>query len=98
MKTTTEIAKEIQEMCQNGTSESNIIQALEDWTKPLVHYKDTTVGLWCVDREPFNLLSEFFGHKSDANKYLDADEQEDLQTDFHDWLLCGDMFQLDFDE
>lgn len=32
-----------------------------------------------------NLLHEFFNHKSDANKYLDATQQEDLEKDFEKW-------------
>ena len=28
-----------------------------------------------------NLLHEFFNHKSDANKYLDATQQEDLEKE-----------------
>ena len=33
-----------------------------------------------------NLLHEFFNHKSDANKYLTANQQEDLENDFYEWI------------
>lgn len=33
-----------------------------------------------------SLLHEFFNHKSDANKYLTSEQQEDLETDFSDWI------------
>lgn len=33
-----------------------------------------------------NLLEQFFNHKSDANKYLNAEQQEDLENDFNYWL------------
>lgn len=32
-----------------------------------------------------NLLNKFFNHKSDANKYLMAEQQEDMENDFMDW-------------
>jgi len=32
-----------------------------------------------------NLLNEFFNSKSDANKYLSAEQQEDLETEFSKW-------------
>jgi len=32
------------------------------------------------------LLTSFFNHKSDANKYLEASEQEDLENDFGEWI------------
>jgi len=33
------------------------------------------------------LLNAFFSHKSDANKYLMAEEQEDLVKEFGEWCL-----------
>ena len=33
------------------------------------------------------LLNQFFNHKSDANKYLMADEQEDLEKEFGEWYF-----------
>ena len=33
-----------------GDSESNVVQMISDWQKPLVHYKDSTEGLWCTDK------------------------------------------------
>jgi len=35
-----------------------------------------------------SVLNDFFNSKSDANKYLDATQQEDLENKFHDYLLC----------
>ena len=36
------------------------------------------------------LLHDFFNHKSAANKYLMADEQEDLEKEFGEW--CANNF------
>ena len=33
-----------------------------------------------------NLLHEFFNSRSDANKYLAAEQQEELENDFNKWL------------
>ena len=33
------------------------------------------------------LLNQFFSHKSDANKYLMAEEQEDLMKEFGEWCI-----------
>lgn len=33
------------------------------------------------------LLHEFFNRKSDANKYLTAEQQEDLEKDFAEWVV-----------
>lgn len=32
-----------------------------------------------------NKLHDFFNHKSDANKYLTADQQDDLVKEFGEW-------------
>jgi hypothetical protein len=32
-----------------------------------------------------NVLNDFFNSKSDANKYLTAEQQEDLENDFYRW-------------
>lgn len=32
-----------------------------------------------------NLLQEFFNSKSDANRYLEASEQERLEKEFQEW-------------
>jgi len=34
-----------------------------------------------------NLLHEFFNSKSDANKFLTAEQQEGLENDYQDWFL-----------
>ena len=51
-----EFAEEMQEQCQNGASQSDIIQMIDDWQKPLVHHKDTTVGLYTFDKELDNIF------------------------------------------
>lgn len=33
------------------------------------------------------LLNEFFNHKSDANKYLEASQQEELEKEFVEWAI-----------
>lgn len=33
-----------------------------------------------------NLLHEFFNSKSDANKYLSATQQEELEQEFQNWI------------
>ena len=33
-----------------------------------------------------NLLNEFFNSRSDANKYLDAAQQEEMEKDFQEWM------------
>ena len=42
----------------------------------------------CVDYSDLiaNLLHDFFNHKSDANKYLMAEEQEDLEVEYEKYL------------
>jgi len=32
-----------------------------------------------------DLLHDFFNHKSDANKFLDASQQENLEKEFGEW-------------
>ncbi len=34
-----------------------------------------------------NLLHEFFNSESDANKYLDTTQQENLENEFNEWVL-----------
>jgi hypothetical protein len=38
-----------------------------------------------------NKLHDFFNHKSDANKYLTASQQEDLEKDFESWTNSADV-------
>ena len=42
----------------------------------------------CMDywNEISNLLWDFFNHKSDANKYLTAEQQDDLMEDYTEYL------------
>lgn len=39
-----------------------------------------------IKENSVNLLHEFFNSKSDANKYLESEQQEDLENDFNIWL------------
>lgn len=39
-----------------------------------------------IQEDISNLLIRFFQHKSDANKYLTASHQEDLENDFKTWV------------
>lgn len=43
------------------------------------------IGVESVMMRGEGLLNQFFNHKSDANKYLMADEQEDLMKEFGEW-------------
>lgn len=78
-----------------GDMDRTEIDELCEEIKKLVHHKDTTVGLFAIDHEPQTILHSFFNHKSDANKYLDATEQDDLEADFGNWLL-ETMFKINF--
>lgn len=46
---------------------------------------------WFISNTP-NLLHEFFNSKSDANKYLSAEQQEDMESEFKKW--CIDQITL----
>jgi hypothetical protein len=43
-------------------------------------------GVIVTETLPCNLLNEFFNSKSDANKYLDALQQKDLENDFSEYV------------
>jgi hypothetical protein len=45
------------------------------------------LGVESVMLRGTELLNQFFSHKSDANKYLMADEQEDLMKEFGVWCM-----------
>ena len=49
---------------------------------------DSLVDRLCMDYEESiaKLLHEFFNHKSDANKYLPAEQQEELESEFQIYL------------
>jgi hypothetical protein len=49
---------------------------------------DALIERLCMDYPDkiTKLLNDFFNHKSDANKYLDATQQEDLENDYEDYL------------
>jgi hypothetical protein len=45
------------------------------------------LGVEAVMFRGTELLNQFFSHKSDANKYLMAEEQEDLMKEFGKWCM-----------
>lgn len=57
----------------------------EDEIKELVHYKDSTGGLWCTDRPLENLLTDFWQSSSDACP-LEATEAERQELGFRDFV------------
>jgi len=69
-----EFAEMLQENIQAGESQSNIIQMIEDWQKPLVHHKDTTVGLYVVDK----MIDDIF---------TDTPEEKDCETVVEAYLV-----------
>jgi len=61
--------------------------------KELEDHKEATVGLWAIDKEPFDLLHEFWQRSSDACP-LECTEAEKQQDDFHDWMI-EKFFQIE---
>jgi len=58
----------------------------EDKLKELQHYYDTTVGCYCLDRDPKELLRQFWQSSSDACP-LEATEAEKQEQAFEDWIV-----------
>jgi len=56
----------------------NAVNQFEKEHKDLQHHKDTTVGLWALDRDPKKLLQEFWQRSSDACplECIEAEKQE----------------------
>lgn len=49
--------------------------------------------------ERTNILNEFFNSKSDANKYLSAEIQEDIEREFQDFMINkGEVYAISFVE
>mgnify|MGYP003404589021 FL=1 len=61
----------------------------EEYSKDLQHHKDTTVGLWALDRDPKKLLHEFWQRSSDACP-LECGEAEKQEKEFEAFVenLC----------
>lgn len=65
-----EFAEMLQENIQSGEGQSNIIQMVEDWQKPLIHHKDTTVGLYAFDKE-IDSIFENIPNKDDCKTVVE---------------------------
>lgn len=62
---------------QNPRSESDILNEMGNIIDEIENLLDYPTN---------NILHEFFNYKSDANKYLNAEQQEDLENDFYEWV------------
>ena len=66
----------------------NVYKNTEHWhAVNKTHENLFRLGVESVMLRGGELLSQFFNHRSDANKYLMADEQEDLMKEFGTWCL-----------
>lgn len=65
--------------CWKGHHPANHIRIMEQMHKLIYQLVSE------INRMP-NLLHEYFNHKSDANKYLFAEQQEDLEKEFEEWV------------
>lgn len=63
----------------------NAVEEFENKQKELQHHRDTTVGLWALDRDPKNLLHEFWQRSSDACP-LEASEAEKQEKEFQEFV------------
>jgi len=63
----------------------DVSTSTEDYTKALQHYHDSSVGLWCLDRNPKKLLTEFWNRESDACP-LEASLSEKQELEFSQWV------------
>lgn len=57
----------------------------EEQIKELVHFYDTSQGLWCTDRPLENLLTDFWQSSSDACP-LEATEAERQELEFRKFV------------
>lgn len=66
-----------------------IERVAEEYSKELQHHKDTTVGLWALDRDPKELLHLFWQRSSDACP-LECGEAEKQEKEFEAFVekLC----------
>lgn len=60
----------------------------------LQHHKDTTEGLYAIDKDPSNLLEDFWQRTSDACP-LEATQAEKETDEFHDWSM-DKFFQIEY--
>ena len=67
----------------------NAVEEFEKEHKDLQYHKDTTVGLWALDRDPRKLLYEFWQRSSDACP-LECGEAEKQEKEFEAFVekLC----------
>ncbi len=61
---------------------------IPEWHEGLstISHNAITDANWFISNSP-NLLQDFFNSKSDANKYLSAEQQEDLESDFKNFVI-----------
>jgi hypothetical protein len=64
MRDNLEFSEKLRESILNGASVSDIVQEIEDLIKPLLHHKDTTVGLFAIDRNPNDVSLEWIRENS----------------------------------
>lgn len=63
-----------------------VIKLFKEELKDLQHDKETTVGLWTLDRDPKNLLHDFWQRSSDACP-LECSEAENQEKEFEDFVV-----------
>ena len=51
--------EEILEECLSGTSVSNIMHMIHTYNADLIHFKDSSLGLWCIDQNPKDVSKEW---------------------------------------
>lgn len=74
-----QITTAIEQACYKTEKDNSSINKLSDYQYALCEVDHKIVSL--------DVLHEFFNSKSDANKYLSAEQQEDLENEFHDYVL-----------
>jgi hypothetical protein len=57
----------------------------EEEIKELVHFKDSSSGLWCTDRPLENLLTDYWQSSSDACP-LEISEAEEQEQGFREFV------------
>lgn len=58
-KTLEQFSEEILEECLSGTSVSNIMHMIDVYNADLIHFKNSSVGLWCIDKNPKEVSKEY---------------------------------------
>ena len=70
-----------------GEMSNNDFQRFVEEIKQLQHHKDTSIGLYCFDCEPKDLIDKFINSQSDALN-IPAEYAEQFQKDWE--LYCED--------